>query len=234
MNTPDNLQEFLNGIFELTPEEIEIYEEAFIHSSNNSLPNNQRLAFLGDSVIRLIIREHSYKKYRDWNIGKLTELCKGIESDENFTIIANNLKIVNHMHIQNPPPDINDNKTLNAEAFEALIGALYLIKGLEQTRRIVLKYLFADIEQFKDDDKGYLNWIKNHSVGYVVNCNRQPNPNYLILHRADCNTICGIPAKGKFWTKDYIKICSLNPNELENWAQKQYEGELQRCPICKP
>lgn len=98
----------------------------------------------------------------------------------------------------------------------------------------MLKYLFADIEQFKDDDKGYLNWIKNHSVGYVVNCNRKPNPSYLILHRADCNTICGIPAKGKFWTKDYIKICSLNPNELENWSQKQFEGKLQHCPLCKP
>lgn len=59
MSTSDNLQELLNSIFALTQEEIEIYEEALIHSSNNNLPNNQRLAFLGDSVIRLIIREHS-------------------------------------------------------------------------------------------------------------------------------------------------------------------------------
>ena len=73
MSPPDNLQNFLNSIFPLTLEEIKIYDEAFIHSSNNSLPNNQRLAFLGDSVIRLIIREHSYIKYLDWNIGKLTK-----------------------------------------------------------------------------------------------------------------------------------------------------------------
>ncbi|KPQ41502.1 MAG: Ribonuclease 3 [Candidatus Methanoperedens nitroreducens] len=82
---PDNLLEFLNGTFALYPEEIKLYEEAFIHSSNNSSLNNQRLAFLGDSVLRLIIREHFFKKNPVSDIGELTKICgEEKETNKNF------------------------------------------------------------------------------------------------------------------------------------------------------
>jgi hypothetical protein len=87
---------------------------------------------------------------------------------------------------------------------------------------------------FKDDDRGYLEWVARHPQGFVVNSERQPRPSYLRLHRAICATITGTPARGNRWTAEYIKICSDNLAELEAWARGQTGGELHPCPSCGP
>ena len=146
-NSTGDIQKFLDNIFALTSEEIKVYQVAMTHSSNNSPLNNQRLAFLGDSVLRLILREHFYRKYPDWDIGKLTKLCgEEKESNKNFANIAIRLGLAKYMDIKNPPSDGATNETLNAEAFEALFGAIYLNRGLEETKRIMKKYILDDIE----------------------------------------------------------------------------------------
>jgi ribonuclease-3 len=144
---PGEIQKFLNSIFALTQDEIGLYEEAFIHSSNNGLPNNQRLAFLGDSVLRLIIRDHFFKKNPGMNRGELTKMCgEERESDENFANIARKLGLVKYMNIENPPLYCETNTTINAEALEALFGAIYLDRGFEEARRIAEKYILSDFE----------------------------------------------------------------------------------------
>lgn len=90
-NTQENLQKFLNSIFALTPEEIKLCEEAFIHSSNNSLPNNQRLAFLGDSVLRLIIREHFYKNNPNSDKRELTKISDEKDQIGTLQILLSNM-----------------------------------------------------------------------------------------------------------------------------------------------
>ena len=143
----DNLKEFLNDIFALSPEKMILYDEAFIHSSNNSPHNNQRLAFLGDSVLRLIIREHLYKKNPDLDKGELTKICgEEKESNKNFANIAIKLGLVKYMNIENPPLDYETNETLNAEVLEALFGAIYFNRGFEETRRIAEKIILANLE----------------------------------------------------------------------------------------
>ena len=136
------ITEFLNTNFSFGTEKIELYNEALTHSSNG-LPNNQRLAFLGDSVLRLIIREHYFRGHPDWSKGGLTEECKIIESDEIFAKIASNLEIVKHIKFgktyDNRPDDVEENTTINAEAFEALFGAIYCDKGLEKAEEIAKK-----------------------------------------------------------------------------------------------
>ncbi len=145
-NMQDTQQKFLNGIFALTHEEIRPYEEAFIHSSNNGLPNNQRLAFLGDSILKLIIREHFYIKYPDWDRGKLTKICgEEKESNKNYAKIAIKLGLVKCMDIKNRPPETETHEILNAEAFEALFGAIYLNRGFEETKRIAEKFILTNL-----------------------------------------------------------------------------------------
>ncbi len=136
-DTQDDLQKFLNGIFALKQDEIGLYEDAFIHSSNNGLPNNQRLAFLGDSVLRLIIREHFFRKNQGSDKGELTRICgEEKESNKNFANIAIKLGLVKYMNIENPPLDYETNETLNAEALEALFGAIYLNRGFEEAKEL--------------------------------------------------------------------------------------------------
>jgi dsRNA-specific ribonuclease len=92
--------------------------EAFIHSSNNSLPNNQRLTFLGDSVLKLIIREYFYNNYRDWNKGELTKICDEKESNKNFANIAIKIGLIKCMDIKNRPPETETHERLNSEALD--------------------------------------------------------------------------------------------------------------------
>jgi ribonuclease-3 len=156
------------GIPALKPEEFDLYQEALIQSSNNSLPNNQRLAFLGDSVLRLIIREHFYKKYPNWKKGYLSNLCKGtknskgIEQNEHFKNISINLGLVDFMNIQNPPSGFATNKSINAEVLEALCGAIYLNRGLEETKKFVEENILENektkkiVEDFLNKQGSYL------------------------------------------------------------------------------
>ena len=135
------IKEFLNTNFSFGTDNIEnikLYNEALTHSSN-VLSNSQRLAFLGDSVLRLIIREHYFREHTDWKRGELSDKCEIIESDENFSKIAIKLEIVDCMNIKNPPPDLKTNTTINAEGFEALFGAIYLDQGLDKAKETAKK-----------------------------------------------------------------------------------------------
>lgn len=141
------MHQFLGDDSEFTDEELEIYKLALTHSSNNSSFNhNQRLAFIGDSVLRLIIREKLYKQHPNWTKGQLSDTAKGtdktigIEQNEKYAAIAIKLNFLEYMDIQNQTFEL-DSITTNAEAFEALFGAVYLTKGIEEARRLADKYV---------------------------------------------------------------------------------------------
>lgn len=90
------------------------------------------------------------------------------------------------------------------------------------------------MECFKDDDKGYLQWVNANPSGFVVNTARWPDPNYLMLHRATCRTIKNIPTSGSKRTENYIKICSLDRMELESCVTLLTSGGLKFCTYCNP
>jgi hypothetical protein len=91
-----------------------------------------------------------------------------------------------------------------------------------------------DIEQFRDDDRGYLTWTAAHPAAYVINVQQSLNPSDARLHRADCYTINGQPARGKTWTGPYIKVCSASSRHLQDWAHINLRAEVVRCGTCRP
>lgn len=133
------MREFLNTNFSFGTEKIELYNEALTHGGNNVVPNNQRLALLGDSVLGLIIREHYFSEHPDWNTGRITTEHQKIEINKIFAKTAIKLEIVNCMIIENPPPNYKTHTKVNEDAFEALFGAIYLDKGLEKATEIAKK-----------------------------------------------------------------------------------------------
>jgi hypothetical protein len=88
---------------------------------------------------------------------------------------------------------------------------------------------------FDRQDENYLDWIKGHQVGYVVNAYRNLDPSYLMLHRASCGTISGKPTRGNTWTNgDFVKVCSETVSDLELWARRDTTGSLTPCQLCRP
>jgi hypothetical protein len=88
------------------------------------------------------------------------------------------------------------------------------------------------VDVFRDDDTGYLAWLAAHPRGFVLNSNRSPRPDYLILHRATCRTISGKPTRGGPWTGPYIKVCGDDPLEIAAWAGATVGAPPRRCRVC--
>lgn len=84
-----------------------------------------------------------------------------------------------------------------------------------------------------NDDEHYLRWINENPNGYVANAQNPPSPNNLYLHCSSCSHISS--SKRSNWTtKDYLKVCSNDVNELNEWATGTVGGELASCGHCKP
>ena len=135
------LKEFLNTTFSMGTEKIELYIEALTHSSAGS-PNNKRLAFLGDSVLRLMIREYYFREHPGWDNDRLHNASVIVEDDKNFAHIATNLKILGYIKFgktYDDRPEDKDITKIKAEVFEALFGALYLDQGLDKARDVAQK-----------------------------------------------------------------------------------------------
>jgi hypothetical protein len=92
-------------------------------------------------------------------------------------------------------------------------------------------------ERFSDDDAGFRAWITKRPRGYVLNTdNELSSRDFTRLHRASCFTLEPGFGGGSRQTADFIKVCSPNPNELNDWALANLGYGLRslRCQHCEP
>jgi hypothetical protein len=87
-----------------------------------------------------------------------------------------------------------------------------------------------DVVIFEDDDAGFHGWLDEHPNGFLINAERNPKPNYLVLHVPSCSHFDRSPSVN--WTKDYIKACSDQRADLEGWAEQSVGGEATLCKHC--
>ena len=112
--------------------EREIFDLAFTHSSLG-VPNNQRLAFIGDAVLSLIIREHLFREYPDWRSRDLHEMSANkLETGDNFARHATDIGLTKRLKYGKSlrPDEVEKSVEMRAEVFEAYFGAIYLTEGL--------------------------------------------------------------------------------------------------------
>ncbi len=100
--------------------------ESLTHSSANSKVNYEKFEFLGDAVLRLIASDFIKKKYPNMQVGERSELRSHLVSDQWLAKVGNKINIKSVLIIgQKALKDTSANATIQAEATEALIGALY-------------------------------------------------------------------------------------------------------------
>lgn len=90
------------------------------------------------------------------------------------------------------------------------------------------------VNEFRDDDDGYMAWLAAHPVGYVINIARSHSASTARVHHAGCRTISGTNPRGGTWTGPYIKVCSEHRDELEQWAMKHARAQIPLCGTCHP
>ena len=165
-----------------------IYVEAFIHRSyleeNEHFEfSNERLEYLGDSVLNLVIGEFLFNKFPKEEEGFLTKVRAKMVNRNALSTVAENIKIVDFMIMSsNIPKTVTHNsKSILSDALEALIGALYLDKGIETCRNFILKNI---VEPVLKEGEYLVDENFKSQLLELAQANKLANPVYQITNEA--------------------------------------------------
>src|SRR5687768_15780284 len=148
------LKSSLKNILGFPPQNLFLYEQAFRHNSvakeikDGVKDSNERLEFLGDAVLSIVIAEYLFKKFPYKDEGFLTKMRSKIVSREHLNQLSLKLGL-NKFLLQTNHPNIKFS-SLHGDAFEALIGAVYLDKGFYCAQTFILNRILkfhVDVEK---------------------------------------------------------------------------------------
>lgn len=164
----------------------ELFDQAFTHrsylnESKKELESNERLEFLGDSVLSFIVSDYLYKNYSNFDEGILTNLRSLLVNTKSIARAARELDFGQYLKLSRGEEDSKgrENESLLANSFEAFLGALFLDQGIEKAREFIAEMLFPQIEEivakkaFKDPKS---------LLQEFVQARKQNSPLYKVLH----------------------------------------------------
>jgi len=140
---------------------------SFAHESKGKVFDNERLEFLGDAVIKLVISEYLYNKFPGHSEGDLTKIRAVTISDDILAGVAIKLKLGQFLLLSTNERRTGgaDRRSNLADCFEALTGAIYLDAGLGKARDILIEQLLPEIE--KASKEGYISDFKSALQEFV-------------------------------------------------------------------
>ncbi|HVZ11770.1 MAG TPA: ribonuclease III [Patescibacteria group bacterium] len=121
-----------------------LLRQVFIHRSylnetNEGLRSNERLEFLGDSILSFIVSSHIFREYDDLEEGQLTSIRSVLTNTETLYEISKELDLGSHLKLSKGEETSGGraNKTILANTLEALIGGIYMDQGIDEARRFI-------------------------------------------------------------------------------------------------
>ncbi len=133
-------------------------------------PSNERLEFLGDAVLGVIVTDHVYRVYPDLDEGALTEIRKTVVNSVALAEVAEGLGVGEHL-LLGKGEELSGGRekpSILADAMEAIIGATYLADGMEAATQLVLSVLGAKLATAPSDGadhKSRLQELSAHLFG---------------------------------------------------------------------
>lgn len=120
---------------------------SFANEAKGKVPFNERLEFLGDSVLGLTISDYLYRTYPELPEGVLTKLRAGVVSEVSLAQIARALDLGKFIRLGKGEENTggSDRTSILADAMESVIGAMYLDDGLDTAKAFVLRLLIPSI-----------------------------------------------------------------------------------------
>ena len=152
------IKQLIQTKYHRTPHEINLYKLALTHKINPGVAHNNGLAYIGDAILKFVIRDYYCRELNTNDTGILTPILSKMESNITFSGIADELEIPDHMcmsrsQINQPEPISPD---MRANAFEAIIGAIYvdyrnegLEKAIESSRIVLTPYLKKELGRYR-------------------------------------------------------------------------------------
>jgi ribonuclease-3 len=132
------------------PSNLELYRLAFLHASasresvaKSYKESNERLEFLGDSVLGMITAAYLFKKFPFKDEGFLTEIRSRMVSRESLNVLGRKLGLEEVIEYENQRKTSLSRSSMYGDALEAFIGAVYLDKGFGFTQKFVTQKILA-------------------------------------------------------------------------------------------
>ena len=124
----------------------ELLELALTHSSfayENGGEDNERLEFVGDSILGYLVAVHVFQNHPTLNEGEMTKLMNAVVSAQALATAANRIHLGSHLRLGKGEEQTGGRAKTNllADAFEAVLGAAYLSSGVEGAKTIVFKHV---------------------------------------------------------------------------------------------
>lgn len=128
----------------------ELLESALKHASGVShrLASNERMEFLGDAILGLVVCEQLYLQYPDYLEGEMTKVKSAVVSRETCARISESMGLQDYLFLgKGMASDPEIPRSVVAAAFESLIAAIYIDSGIDAAREFILRHVDAEIEQ---------------------------------------------------------------------------------------
>lgn len=185
-------------MFGFVPHNIELYKLALIHKSASLVLedgrsiNNERLEFLGDAVIESVTSDYLFIEFPDQDEGFMTQLRSKIVSRQSLNALAVQLGLDQHV-IAHGGAGISQ-KHIFGDAFEAMMGAIYLDQGYEFVNRLLINtiyFRYLDLDELTESENDFksrlIEWCQKnrHHVEFRTDQNKNRSP----AHPLFCSTV---------------------------------------------
>lgn len=155
--------------FGIVTENVHLYEMAFTHGSyaafNELDYTYERLEYLGDAVLSLIVSEYLYSKYPDYEEGKLTKLRANYVCQNALIYYSHELGLNEYLKVDDEEFYLTENEILSitADIFESFLGAIYLDQGINFAKEYISKSIFRYIDEERIFFKDYKSIMKEYA-----------------------------------------------------------------------
>lgn len=164
-----------------------LMNEALTHSSyanegHKGLRNNERLEFLGDSILSLVVAEHLFTHYKHKPEGELTKIRAALVCEQSLYRFALKIGLGEYIHVGKGEEHTGGRHrpSILSDAFEAVIASIYLDGGLEEARKFVLGFIPEQLDLKKITA---LNDYKT-ALQEIIQKNREEKIEYVLVKEA--------------------------------------------------
>jgi ribonuclease-3 len=191
---------------------IKLLENALTHSSyanevRHGVTSNERLEFLGDSVLSIIVSDYLYKNFASLPEGELTKLRASLVCEKSLCSFSRELQMGDFLRLGKGEEKNGgrERDSILADAFEAVLAAMYLDGGIDIARRHVMRFILdelkhTDDEVFKDYKTALQEIIQRNpeeSVSYYLTDEKGPDHDKIFTVEVHLNSnVIGV-GKGK-------------------------------------
>lgn len=153
---------------------------SYLNESKEKVPSNERLEFLGDSILSFVVSGYLFNTYPEFNEGKLTNLRSLLVNTKMLALIAKECELGSKLRLSKGEEESGgrNNQSLLADTFEAFIGALFLDQGVEEVEKFINSAVIPRADDFIK--KNMLKDPKSMLQEYVQ-AKKQNSPLYRVL-----------------------------------------------------